>query len=109
MIRSFGPPPLVVTEPECTPEEKAQALAEQEEFRKNIQWFGAHAKAIRDQHSGKYICVAGQELFVGDDPVEVVARARAAHPELTGGFFTKRLSLHRGPRIYAHQRPLGAG
>src|SRR5262245_8135148 len=105
MIRASGPMPLTITEPESTPEERATALAEQEEFRKNAAWFGAHAKEIRDQHAGKYVCVAGGELCVGDDPIEVYARAQAAYPG--GGFFTIRISTHRGPKIYANRRLLG--
>jgi hypothetical protein len=97
-------PPLTITEHPATPQEAALARAEAEEFRKNITWFGAHAQETRDAHSGKFICIGGQELFVGDDAVEVVARAKAAHPELTGGFFSMRLSVHRGPKIYANQR-----
>ncbi len=92
---------LPISEVEPTPEERTRALAEAEEYRTNVEWFGAHAKAIRDAHSGRFICIAGGELFVGDDPVEVYARARAAHPEHPGGFFTMYLSTHRGPKIYA--------
>lgn len=94
--------PLAVTEPPTTPDERARALAAADEFRKNIEWFGARAKEIRDAHTGKFICVLGQELFVGDDPVEVVARAKAAHPGHPGGSFSMRLSTHRGPKIYAN-------
>jgi len=93
--------PLVIEEPETTPEAKAQALAAVVEFQKNVEWFGARAKEIRDAHTGKFICVAGQELFVGDDPVEVTAHAKSVHPQL-GGFFSMRLSTHRGPKIYAN-------
>lgn len=98
------PTPLVVTEIPTTPEERAQALAESREFRENMAWFGERATEIRDAHSGKFICVVGRELFVGDDPLEVLARARAAHPDRTGGAFCMRLSTHRGPKIYANQR-----
>jgi len=93
--------PLVIEEPVTTPEAKAKALVAVVEFQKNVEWFGTRAKEIRDAHTGKFICVAGQELFVGDDPVEVTTQAKSAHPEL-GGFFSMRLSMHRGPKIYAN-------
>jgi len=101
MIVAKWEEPLIIQEPPTTPQERAEALAVAEEFRKNAEWFGTQAKEIRDAHTGKFICVAGRELFVGDDPVEVVARAKAAHPT-AGGFFSLRLSTHRGPKIYAH-------
>jgi hypothetical protein len=110
MIRAIGPPtPPPILEDEGTAQERARVLAEEEEFRKNLDWFSSNARRLRDEHSGKFICVAGQELFVGEDSVEVFNRARAAHPDLIGGFFSKRLSKHRGPKIYANRRSLGQG
>ena len=87
-----------------TPEERARNLKRAEESRRNLSWFGEHAKEIRNQHSGRYIVIFGQELFVGDDPREVHARADAAHPELKGGSYAMRLSTLRGPRVHANQR-----
>ena len=82
---------LTFTEVEVTPEERAQNLARLEEFRKNVDWFSANAAALRAAHTGKFICIAGEEVFVGDNPVEVVDRAKAAHPDLAGGFLSMRL------------------
>jgi hypothetical protein len=108
MIRAIGPsPPSPFVEWDGTEEGRLQALAEDEEFRKNLTWFSTNAKRLRDEHSGQYICIANQELFVGDDSIEVFNRAKAAHPNLVGGFFCKRLSRHRGPKIYANRRLLG--
>ena len=87
-----------------TEEERAYNRAAQVEFARNVDWFGQHAKEIRDAHSGRYIVVFGGELFVGDDPREVRARAYAAHPELAKGSYCMRLSKHRGPRVHANQR-----
>ena len=101
MIVAKSEPLHEVSEMAVTPEGQAKSLADQEEFRRNIEWFGARAKEIRDAHSGKCICVAGQELFVGDQPREVYARALEAHGPLAGGFLTMYLSKLRGPRIYA--------
>jgi hypothetical protein len=102
MIVPIAEEPLAITELPSTPEERARNLAAAEEFRKNIEWFGERAKEIRDAHTGKFICIVCQELFVGDDPVEVTARAAAAHPSHPGGSFSMRLSTHRGPKIYAN-------
>ena len=52
-------------------------------------------------HRGKFICVAGQQLFVGDTAEEVLAQAQAAHPE-DGGRFTRYIPVNRADRIYAH-------
>lgn len=93
-----------IVEVPTTPEECARNLARLAEFDRNVDWFNERAKVIYEQHSGKYMVVLGQELFVGDDSAEVRTRAFAAHPECTGGSLAKRLSTHRGPMIYANQR-----
>ena len=83
-----------------TPEERAQNLKRAVEWRRNLRWYGENVKEIRDQHSGKYIVILGQELFVGEDPREVRARAVAAHPELKDSEYSMRLSRLRGPKVY---------
>ncbi len=87
-----------------TPEEAARNRAESENFRRNVAWFGKHAAEIRAAHAGRYIYVVGEELFVGEDPREVLARAKQAHPEQTGGYFSMWVNPERGPRVYADQR-----
>ena len=82
---------LTLTEHKVTPEERAQNIAALEEFWKNVEWFGEHAAELRANYTGKFICIAGATLFVGDDPVEVVGRAKVAYPGLSNGFFTLRL------------------
>jgi hypothetical protein len=98
-------PPLTVTFSEELP--SAEERARQEELRRhhmaNWQWFGEHAKEIRDAHSGKSITIAEQELFVGNDPREVYDRACRAHPEWVGSFLNMHLSMYRGPKIYANR------
>ena len=54
-----------------------------------MRWFGERAIQIGREHPGKYICVAGEELFVGDDPKEVYDRANRAHPEDAGTTYTR--------------------
>jgi len=69
-------------------------------FDKNLAWLQAHASEVYS-HRGKIYCIAGQELFIGDDVLEVVTRAKAAHPD-DEGYFTGIVPKERGPRIYAY-------
>jgi hypothetical protein len=68
------------------PAEVAKAQARRERFDRNLAWFQAHALEIGESCRGKVICIAGEELFVGDTPKEVLALATAAHPEDDGRF-----------------------
>lgn len=111
MIRYIGPgpepAPVVVAIPEISDEERAANVAALAEHKKNATWWNEHADEIVARHAGKYVCVAGQELFVGDNPAEVTARAAAAHPSSTRGFYFKHLPTDTGPRAYALRRTLG--
>lgn len=98
MIRVHGiSPPLRVGMEEVvlTPAEQGEAQSRREKYLKNLRWFESHVAEIRDQHSGKSICVAGETLFSGDDPKEVVARARSAFPGDWGSFFTMYIPTQR--------------
>jgi hypothetical protein len=86
---------------ETDPAVVAAAQAQMERHERNIKWMEAHAKEVFS-HRGKVICIAGQELFVGDTVEDVVARATAAHPE-DNGRFTHYIPESRLPRIYAHR------
>lgn len=97
------PPIQVVMEEVTDPQEIAEAQAQMEQARRNSTWMQAHAHEIYTQHRGKFIVVAGEELFVGDTPEEANALAKAAHPEDKG-----RLSQYIYPqkmaRVYGNQR-----
>ena len=67
----------------------------------NWNWFQDHIKEIGQKYRGKNVCIAGQELYVGDDPAEVASRARAAHPDDEGMVFHF-IHKERMARIYAH-------
>ncbi|MGH9553322.1 MAG: hypothetical protein ACRD3W_28330 [Terriglobales bacterium] len=85
----------VVTDPvECAELARRQDLCE-----RNWDWLEAHATEVYS-HRGKYICIAGQELFVGDKVEEVLRTAKEAHPD-DDGRFTRYIPQERGPRIYA--------
>ena len=75
--------PLVMVEV-TEPEENAKIKAQRERFRKNSDWLKAHVPQVYARHRGKFICVAGQELFVADTAPQTVAAARKAHPEDDG-------------------------
>ncbi len=86
-----------------TPEQVAAARKQREQFDRNSAWLQAHILAIGDKHRGKVICIAGQELFVGDTTREAVAQATAAHPE-DSGWFTQYIPKEKVARIYALPR-----
>ena len=90
----------IVMEEVTDPAELHKAQAQDERFARNWAWFEAHAAEIYAAHRGKCICIAGQELFVAQTPEEVVAQARAAHPE-DDGLFTQYIPKERASRIYA--------
>jgi hypothetical protein len=108
MIRALEPAPVVIEIPEISDEERAANVAALAEHRKNVAWWNAHADEVVSRYAGKYVCVANQELFVGDDPVEVDGRAKAAHPDSERGFLCKRIPTHQGPMIHALRRALGS-
>jgi hypothetical protein len=83
------------------PVEVAKAEAQHERFERNWDWLEAHASEVYS-HRGKFICIAGQDLFVGDSIQDVVARAKAAHPD-DDGRLTRYIPKERGPRIYAYR------
>lgn len=91
----------VVTEPV----ELAKAREQDQRFEKNWAWFTEHAAVIYQTHRGKCLCVAGQQLFVGDTPGEALAKAIAAHPE-DNGLFTRIIPREKLERIYADPRPV---
>jgi hypothetical protein len=101
MIRSYTPPQLAISE-ETDPREVAAFQARRARFERNWAWLEAHAPEVYS-HRGKFLCIAGEELFVGDTVEAAVAQARAAHPD-DDGRFTRYIPLEKGARIYAHRR-----
>jgi hypothetical protein len=66
------------------PAEIAAFEARWAQAQRNSDWLQAHAHEIYTQHRGKFIVVAGEELFIGATTEEALALARAAHPEDEG-------------------------
>jgi hypothetical protein len=96
----------IVMEEVTDPAELAAARARRAQFDRNAAWLQAHAAEVYPYHRGKFICIAGQELFVADTPGEAFAAATAAHPE-DQGCFVHYIPKEKIPRIYAHRRPMG--
>jgi hypothetical protein len=71
-------------------------------FDRNSAWLQAHIKEVcTDDRRGKFLCIAGEQAFVGDTVEDVVKRARAAHPD-DQGWFTGYIPREKVPRIYAN-------
>ena len=98
--------PIVISEV-TDPVELAKSRAQDERADRNSAWLQAHVPEIYAQHRGKFICVAGEELFVADDPKEVVVLARAAHPE-DDGFLIRYIPRAKLERIYVATRTVAA-
>ena len=43
-------------------------------------WIRAHFEELVDKYASQYAVVAGGELFVGEDPVQLEQTARRKHP-----------------------------
>jgi hypothetical protein len=99
---------IAMFEDGISPEELAAFHAQGVRYERNLAWLLPRLHEIHARHKGNCICVAGEELFVAESPQEVLALARAAHPE-DDGRLLRYLSPVKGPRIYAHQRQMAAG
>jgi len=100
--------PFPITMEEVTdPEELAKARAQRERFDRNFAWFREHAAEILARARRKCICIADEELFIADTPAEVMALAKAAHPDDDGSFM-QYIPREKLARIYVNN-PLRPG
>src|SRR5947209_5861489 len=86
-----------------TREEIEAANLQDEQFQRNSAWLQAHIAEVYGEHRGKSICVAGQQLFVGDSAREAVDKAVAAHPE-DKGLLLRYIYKEKVARIYDLRR-----
>ena len=93
----------VVMEEVTSPDEISRSRNRRAQFDRNWAWFSGRAAEVYQAHRGKIICVSGEELFVGATTAEVVAAARAAHPD-DDGRFTLIVPPEPMERVYAAQR-----
>jgi hypothetical protein len=97
-----GPPPAPsLEEVALTSEELARYTEQRRRYDRNLAVFEAQAVELGDRYPGKFICIAGGTVYVADTPQAAIEQGKAAHPEDWGAFFTKYISPHRGPKVYA--------
>ena len=94
--------PIVMSEV-TDPVELARSRALFARAERNSAWLQAHVPEIYSKHRGRFICVAGGELFVADRVADVMALAKAAHPEDDGAILRYILKEKR-EMIYAASR-----
>lgn len=95
--------PIQITMEEITdPEELAKLRPQWERAERNSAWLQKHATEIYRNYRGKFIVVAGEELFVADSAEEALEQARAAHPEDHGSLI-RYIYPKKMTRIYANQ------
>ena len=98
-----GRPSRIEMEEVNDPAEASKARIRRELFERNFTWLGTHASEIYEKYRGKCISVAGEEVFAGNTPEEVIALAAAAHPEDEGSF-VQYIPKEKMARVYANQR-----
>lgn len=91
--------PRFIIEENADPVALARLHAQNERARRNSEWLQAHWPELRPKARGRFIAVAGQEAFIADSPEEVLALAKAAHPDDDGVQF-QYVRAEEGPRIY---------
>lgn len=72
--------PAITIEEVNDPVDLHKAQAQDARFERNWAWFETHTTEVYAAPRGKCICVAGEELFVADTPVEALTLAIVAHP-----------------------------
>src|SRR5947199_8486832 len=97
-----GNSPPIIMEEVTDPVELAKARAQDERFKRNLEWFKTQASEVYRVHRGKCVAIAGQELFVADTPAEAIALACASHPE-DDGMFMQIIRREKGGMIYAYR------
>jgi hypothetical protein len=101
MIRSASDPgarpPLVISEV-TDPELIARWNVQRAQADRNWAWLKANADKVYSRSRGKYYCIAGQKLFVGDTLQEARAAARSEYPD-DKGYLTRYVPAEKRVRI----------
>ena len=92
----------VVVEESTDAEKSAKAKSRRERFDRNSAWLHANASEVYTKYRGKFICISGEELFVGNTFTEAITQAKSAHPE-DEGRFVHYIPKEKVARIYANQ------
>ena len=99
--------PQITIEEVTDPVEIARHRACMEKARRNSDWLQKHWGDLLPQARGRFLAVAGQEAFIADTIEEVLALAKAAHPD-DEGLLSQYVFPRGGPRIYAHRWQMDA-
>lgn len=94
-------PIKIVMEEVADPQEVASARSQFAQAERNSAWLQEHAAEIYTQHRGKFIVVAGEELFVADTPEEATALAKPRHPSDAGSII-RYIYPTKLARVYAN-------
>lgn len=98
-----GPLQPIVMEEVNDPAEVSKARARREMFDRNFEWLAGHTSEVYDKFRGKYISVAGQQVFAGETAQQAIALASAAYPEDLGSF-VQYIPTEKMARVYVDQR-----
>lgn len=107
MIKNSGtglntPSVVILEQVELSPAEQAEAAARRVTYLANAAWASRHAADIGRTCAGRFVCIAGGELFVADNPAEAHSLANKAHPDEVGATYSMRVPDQQRPKIYAH-------
>jgi hypothetical protein len=73
--------PVITMHIETDPEKIAQARKAHEDFKRNVEWWNEHVQDVPRDADGKFVAVAGRQLFIADTRKKAEELARAAHPD----------------------------
>jgi hypothetical protein len=90
----------IVVQEVTDPGELAAAHEQDERFERNAAWLREHASEVYTRYRGKFICIAGAELFVANTPEEALGLARKAHPD-DDGRYLRYVPREKVARIYS--------
>lgn len=85
------------------PAEVSEARLRRAELDRNVAWLRTHATEVYERYRGKFICVAGEQVFADDRSEEARALAAAAHPGDQGSFVLY-IPKEKMARVYVNQR-----
>lgn len=107
MIKNYGtglntPSVVMLEQVELSTAEQTEATARRATYLTNAGWAARHAADIGRTCAGRFVCIAGGELFVADTPAEAHALANKAHPDEVGATYSMRVPDQQRPKIYAH-------
>ena len=91
----------IVMEEVTDEKELAEARVRREFFDRNAAWLHNHASEVYPNYRGKFICIAGEQLFIGDSPQEAIRKARESYPD-DNGWFVHYIPKQKLARIYAN-------